>query len=513
MTLENGVIADLLDADKNTAGLLAAVRENGLKADYFTDNAARTAFAAILAAGSSDAAVLLEHAKRAAGLKYVTEVIPQVSAVNAAAIQRIRELAENGKKALMASSVQREITFGNTVASAADFAAYLHESIDRAAAQAGDAAGGESVSFGDFADPIPEEKNPDALFAGGWLRKGHGLVLVSVSGVGKSVISVQLAYPWARGLPAFGIRPIRPLKIGFLVTEDDDEEMKEFRQHIRRGYAAEGWTELELAAAEANLKVPRKFDAPTGEAFVNFLRNWQKRNKFDLIIVNPLHGVCGYDISNNAELRHFLRELIDPVIKAEETKCALMLIHHTNKPPAPRDRGGFGTDRYAEYVGAGGAELTNWMRAMLAIMPTIEEGVFDLVAAKRGKRLGWPRKDGDKSYNPHKTIVHSGGGLIFWRERDALPVTAPSKKDEAVKNDAMELAELVRERPVKATEAREMAQKLFNSKTRGEKAYKFLKDNLEGLGLKSLLTGNNNSRYYGTEEALENLRKTVFLHP
>ena len=59
MTLENGVIADLLDADKNTAGLLSAVRENGLKADYFTDNAARTAFAAILAAGSSDAAVLL----------------------------------------------------------------------------------------------------------------------------------------------------------------------------------------------------------------------------------------------------------------------------------------------------------------------------------------------------------------------------------------------------------------------------------------------------------------------
>ena len=142
MTLENGVIADLLDADKNTAGLLAAVRENGLKADYFTDNAARTAFAAILAAGSSDAAVLLEHAKRAADVKFVSEVIPQVSAVNAAAIQRIRELAENGKKALMASSVQREITFGNTVASAADFAAYLHESIDRAAAQAGDAAGG-----------------------------------------------------------------------------------------------------------------------------------------------------------------------------------------------------------------------------------------------------------------------------------------------------------------------------------------------------------------------------------
>ena len=150
---------------------------------------------------------------------------------------------------------------------------------------------------------------------------------------------------------------------------------------------------------------------------------------------------------------------------------------------------------------------------MLAIMPTVEEGVFDLVAAKRGKRLGWPRKDGDKSYNPHKTIVHSGDGLIFWHERDVLPVASPSKKDDAVKNDAIELAELIRERPVKATEAREMAQKLFNGKARGERACKFLKDNLEGFGLKSLLTGNNNPRYYGTEAALENLRKTVFLHP
>ena len=93
-------------------------------------------------------------------------------------------------------------------------------------------------------------------------------------------------------------------------------------------------------------------------------------------------------------------------------------------------------------------------------------------------------------------FVHSGGGLIFWREWDALPVAAPQKKDDAEKDDAIELAELIRERPVKATEAREMAQKLFNSKARGES-----------------LTGNNNSRYYGTEEALENLRKTVFLHP
>ena len=46
---------------------------------------------------------------------------------------------------------------------------------------------------------------------------------------------------------------------------------------------------------------------------------------------------------------------------------------------------------------------------------------------------------------------------------------------------------------------------------RGAAGLKFGGDyGLEGFGLKSLLTGNNNSRYYGTEEALGKPRENGF---
>ena len=59
------------------------------------------------------------------------------------------------------------------------------------------------------------------------------------------------------------------------------------------------------------------------------------------------------------------------------------MVHHTNKAPSTSERKGWGTDEFAAYVGAGGAELVNWMRAMLVLMPTGVPGWYTLIAAKR----------------------------------------------------------------------------------------------------------------------------------
>jgi len=149
---------------------------------------------------------------------------------------------------------------------------------------------------------------------------------------------MQLAYAWACGKPAFGIRPLRPLKIAMFQTEDDLEELKSFRASMRAGYRAlHGWTDLELAGAEANI---RFYDTKgrTSEGFVARLREVQSRGLFDLVIVNPLQGVTGFDIAQNALLTKFLREGLDSVLKDERLKCGLFVIHHTNKPPSVRDR-------------------------------------------------------------------------------------------------------------------------------------------------------------------------------
>jgi len=91
-----------------------------------------------------------------------------------------------------------------------------------------------------------------------------------------------------------------------------------------------------------------------------------------------------------------------------------MLIHHTNKPPSAKERKGWGVDTFAAYSGAGGAELVNWSRAVLTIMPIEKmEGVYVLCAAKRGTRLKWLDASGKPTQKRY--IAHSGD-LIFWRD-------------------------------------------------------------------------------------------------
>ena len=94
--------------------------------------------------------------------------------------------------------------------------------------------------LGDYADPPPEDENPATLFRNGWLRRGGAAVLISVSGAGKSVAVTQFCDHFAVGRPWVGIAPIRPLSIAVYQAEDDDTEVADFRNNIRRGLADEG---------------------------------------------------------------------------------------------------------------------------------------------------------------------------------------------------------------------------------------------------------------------------------
>jgi len=52
-------------------------------------------------------------------------------------------------------------------------------------------------------------------------------------------------------------------------------------------------------------------------------------------------------------------------------------------------------------------------RAVMFMRQTDKLGMFELVAAKRGERLGWKDKDGKPTKS--KMICHSDG-IIYWRE-------------------------------------------------------------------------------------------------
>ena len=273
-------------------------------------------------------------------------------------------------------------------------------------------------AYSDIPDPKPEKDNPDALFANGWGRRGHFALLVAPSGVGKSVISTQLFVPWSVGKQGLiGSAPLFPLHIALIQAEDDDTEIGEFRRDHRLGHVAEGWKLEEVLSAEKSvMDWSPFFRGKVGDAFLRGLEFALIKMPVDVVIMNPLQSYADIDLSKNKEVTEFLRSGLDPILS--KYRVFMLCVHHTNKPQIDRTKGGaFGDDATAAYVGAGGAELTNYARSVTFIRRCTSkeckvENSFMIIGAKRGNRLGW--KDASDRKTLHKIIAYSDD-YIHWR--------------------------------------------------------------------------------------------------
>ena len=338
-------------------------------------------------------------------------------------------------------------------------------------------------TFAEISAPPPEDRNPHAIFANSFARKGHLMLLVSISGAGKSTGAIQQSFAWAKGeAGVFGITPIRPLRIAYIGCEDDNEELYELRKNMRIGYLAQGWTNDDINHAENSIvDESDSFVGLRGTRFARQLANLLKTRRYDLVILNPLLAYFGINLSKNEDLSKFLREELDPVLKDQENGCLLVGIHHTTKPPEYKSRNdGWGTDAMAAYVGAGGAELVNYARAVLVLVPhesRQKEGVYKLVGAKRGQRLGWKSTDG--SCTKTRIVAHSTN-CIFWRQPTAseLATAESSINPDEAKKDASILAKLPMKQPVLKSNVRDFA-KGWKDKTTG-KWHEGIFDNARG---------------------------------
>lgn len=304
------------------------------------------------------------------------------------------------------------------------------------------AAGGGDASFYDLPEAPAEDENPRALLGNGFLRKGHGLMIVSTSGAGKSVFSIQMVLNFALGRAFFGMKPIRPLKVGLIQAEDDVEEMSFFRANMRRAFTQDfGWTSSEFDDALKGVTITARFVGRTGAAFLDELRCWQASNRFDLVVVNPLFSYFGGDLSNGHDVAEFFREGLDPMIKNPDTGFAVVFIHHAIKPPKDKEsRNTWGADAFAQYIGAGSTDVTGWSRASLIILPVSGHyGWARLIAAKRGGRLGWTDANGNSVQE--KIICHGHAGGVYWREPDAAEIPDDVRKAVAVDAKPCEIGE------------------------------------------------------------------------
>ena len=224
--------------------------------------------------------------------------------------------------------------------------------------------------------PIDQEAE---LIRHRFLCKAGSMLLVGPTGVGKSVLLMQLMYRWAVGMSFLGIEPARPLRSIIYNAENDTEDMQEM---LRSCNSMSDFTEEMRLEAKRNIIVVNNRQL-AGDEFINDLRMRAKKHRPDLVSIDPLLHYGGLDVSKQGEVSAFLRNKLGPVLEAG--KFAAVLVCHTNKP---RNSDRPAAPHEMAYSATGSAEWANYARSVLVLEP-VDGQVFKLVAGKRGRRLRW----------------------------------------------------------------------------------------------------------------------------
>ena len=259
-------------------------------------------------------------------------------------------------------------------------------------------------------------EDPGELLRFRFLCRLGSLLLCGPTGIGKSALAMQLMLLWALCKEAFGIRPARPLKSLLIQAENDDGDIAEMRDGVIAG--------LKLTAAEAKQATESvivwREDERTGlRFFAEVVRPLLEQHRPDVLWIDPALSYLGGETNSQKDVGGFLRNQLNPLLR--EFNCAAVVIHHTNKPPAGREKAEWQAGDFA-YLGSGSAEWANWARAVLALRSIGSNEVFELRAGKRGSRIGWKEADGSKAFVRH--IAHAKEpGVICWREADEAEAT------------------------------------------------------------------------------------------
>lgn len=419
--------------------VIRAIKETGLDVVMFSKTDIRQAYAQIRLDAKTEWGIMETSA----------EAIPAEDVSRATAYARLgseREAVEKVLNAHRAQQLAKTITdvtdkignFGST-------ALALDELVKRLGEQKRDWSKARKIkrrTLADFSDPCPDELDDACLFQNRWLRRGNAAMIVATSGVGKSVITTQLAYNWAVGRECFGMRPVRKtvkdgrsladggMRIAIFQSEDDDYAVSKFRRGIRRGLAIDGWTAEEIALAESRVSVYGNEEIGNGNLF-EFMAAAYDLEPFDLAIVNPVFGFFHGDINDNEEAGKWLRFGLDPLIKKPGKEFGCILVHHTPKPKADdlRDSGNI----FSAYMGHGAGEFTNYIRSAIALVPwrssargsKPQRSIYRLVAAKNPDPLDWKTANGKRTDEKIICYAYRVGrfkqehGLVYWAEPTA----------------------------------------------------------------------------------------------
>jgi hypothetical protein len=271
-----------------------------------------------------------------------------------------------------------------------------------------------------------------------WLERETFATIIGSSGIGKSVAAMQMAILFSAGLPAFGIKPPRPLTVVLVQSEDPRNDRIMQVQCIPN---------LCPSSEQRNLISKNLFIYTTnrrGQGLFAYLEGIfgkiDKEKKtiicdVDLFIFNPAFAFFdeGGSVEDSRDVGQFLRSEFQPFLV--KMNAAGILVHHTPKL-THRDTSKWSTQTYM-YSGHGSAEWTNAPRGVITIDGTNSPNVFEFRVAKRGYHNGWtPNAKGE--FIRHFSHAPKGGPM-HWIPSTEEDIAASQQESGLKDKDVLDL--------------------------------------------------------------------------
>lgn len=334
----------------------------------------------------------------------------------------------------------------------------------------------------------PLEDKSDNLLGNRFLTREGSWLIVAQSGVGKSVLAMQMAILFALGRDLWGLKPIKPLKVAIIQAENNKLDLVEPLRSICDNL---GLSDADRRMLQSNFSVyPNSTEC--GKNFARLLERVAKDLTPDIVIVDPLLSYIGGDISKQDVCSSFLRNTVHPIL--QRYQMGLIVMHHTGKPRSKEEAV---SGNALSYAGTGSSELTNYVRAVSTIFQNSDNPqVYDFTYSKRGKRA---------ELNESVVYLKQGEcGNIFWDEVEEPVKSVEGKSWRPHECDPLKLEEVIE--PMSFGQLVERIQSLYKEHFETELSFKKAKSIISVFERNGRLIRNKDTKtyqgfYYGFNDA------------
>ena len=253
---------------------------------------------------------------------------------------------------------------------------------------------------------------------GGFIKKGAGTLLTGSSGMGKSVLAMQLALSVATGTDFLGqIKVHKPCRVLLLEAENDADILKRDILSIVSNLG------LSEKLVEENLFIHNAFGV-SGDDFVEYLMATVMDIKPELVIVDPYQAYTIGDTNSTQSFDIWAQE-VDTFMKTQD--FALLLVTHKGKPKKD-DMG----RQYSAYQQMGTSKQLNWARSSMELNTVGDQYVrYELSFGKNPYATGL--MDVNNQIMRQLYIEHSGKiEEPYWKYSEEQVVYTMKKKKEII---------------------------------------------------------------------------------